>query len=100
MVLVVVVEVVYAICVIPENPEVRRCRLQPCKTAHRLIGVGITLWVGVLWNTPDALDGVIRRHQFLHHIHIRTLWSHGNINHLNSKILSDGKMAVISGNGA
>ena len=100
MILVMVIQVMDAVCIIPENTEIRCSRFQSCKTAYCFIRVGISLWVGILRNAPDTFDGRISGNQFLYHIHIRTFWSHRNIDHLNAKILGNSKVAVIARNRA
>ncbi len=100
VILVVVVQVMYPISVVPVNAEILCRRLQPGKTAHRLVRVGDALGVGVFGHAPDALNGVIGGHQLLHQIHIRAGGRHGHVDHLNAEILGNGKVAVVSRNGA
>ena len=59
MVLAVIVQMVDPVGVVPENTEVFRGGLQTGQPADRMIGIGDTGRVGVLGNTPDALDGFI-----------------------------------------
>ena len=87
------------ISIIPENTEIRCSRLQCSETSYSLIGVGISLRVGVFGYAPDTLDSGIFRHQFLYQIHIRSFGCHGHIDHFDSEMLRDSKMSVISGYG-
>ena len=87
-----------AIGIIPENSEILGSRSQSGQTAHRLIGVGNSAWVGVLGNTPDSLDGLVLCNQLLHQLHIRAFLVHRNIDHLNVKVFCNCKMSVISRN--
>ena len=89
-----------SVSVIPKNTEVRRCGLQSSKTADRFIRVRNSLWVGILWHAPDSLNALIFPHKPLHHVHIGSFHGHRDVDHLNAKILRDGKMAVVSGNRA
>jgi len=70
--------------------------MHACQTADSLIGIGITGRVGVFWNTPDSLYGRVGGHILLHQIHIRTICGHRNVDHLDTKIFSNGEMSVIS----
>ena len=96
-VLSVLIEMVHHISVIPINTEILCRRLQIGKPSYRLLRIGIALGVGILRHAPDSLDALIFRNQSFHHIHIRPLRGHRHIYHLNSKILCNRKMSVISG---
>ena len=86
--------------IVPVNPEILCRGLQIGEAADGLIGIGITLGIGVLRHAPDALDGRILCHQFFHQIHIRAFWGHGHVDHLDAKMLGDGKVPVIAGHRA
>ena len=96
----VVIEVVHAVGVIPEDPEVRRGRFQPGEAADRLVRIGNALGIGVFRNAPDALDRCVFTDQFFHDVHIGTGGSHRDGNHLDAEILGDREMAVIAGHWA
>ena len=96
VILLVVIQMVDAVCVIPVNTEILRRRLQACKTAHRLVRVGDTLRVGIFRHAPDALYRFVVVDIFLDHIHIRSVLRHRDIDHLNAKIFRDSKMTVVS----
>ena len=100
VILVLVIQVMDAVSIVPVNTEVLGCRLQAGKAAHRLVAVAIALGVGVLGNTPDALDGLVLPHQLLHHIHIRTCRRHGHIDHFKAEVLCNAEMPVIAGHRA
>ena len=87
----------YIIGIVPIDTEILCCRLQSCKSAHCLIGIGNSLRIGVLGHTPDSLDRRILTHQLLHHIHIRSFRCHGYVDHFDSEIFRDRKMPVITG---
>ena len=59
MVLPVIIQVVDPVGVIPENTEVLGGGLQTGQPADGMVRIGNTCRVGVLGNTPDALDGFI-----------------------------------------
>ena len=59
MVLPVIIQVVDSVGVIPENTEVLGGGLQTGQPADGMVRIGNTCRVGVLGNTPDALDGFI-----------------------------------------
>ena len=87
---------VNAVCIVPEDTEIFGCRLQRCKTADGFVRISVALRVGIFRHTPDTFDGIILCHQFFYQIHIRSFRSHRNIDHLDSEILGDREMAVIS----
>ena len=86
----------YAISIIPVDTEIRSGRFQSCKTADGLIGIAGSGRIGILRHAPDTLNAVILCHKFFHHIHVRAIRSHRNIDHLNAEILGNGKMTVIT----
>ena len=88
------------ISIIPKNTEIRCRRRKRCEASYGLIGIRISLRIGVLRYAPDAFDGGIFADQLLYQIHIRSFGSHGYIDHFNSEMLCDSKMSVISGNRA
>ena len=100
VVLLLVVQVVHAVGVVPEDAEIRRRGLQPGEAAHRLVAVGIALGVGILGHAPDALDGLVLGHQLLHQVHLGAGGRHGHGDHLDAEILGDGEVAVVAGHGA
>ena len=100
MILVMVIQVMDAIRIIPENTEIRSSRFQSCKAAYCFVRIGIPLWIGILRYTPDTLNRSIISYQLFYHIHIRTFRSHRNIDHLNAEILGNTKVTVISRNRA
>ena len=100
LLLLIVIEMMYTVSIIPVDTEIRCSRLQTGKTFNCVLWVSISLWIGIFRNTPDTLDCRIFTYQFLNHIHIWSLRSHRNIDHLNSKELCNLKMAVISRNRA
>ena len=95
-ILIIIIEMMDAVGIIPVNTEVRCCRFQSCKTLYGFFRVGVALWVGVFRNTPDSLDGCILTYQLLYHVHIRSLWSHRNIDHLDSEKFGDLEVTVIT----
>ena len=100
MVLLVLVQVMYAVRVVPEDPEVGSRRLKSRKSPDCLVRIGITRGIAVFWHTPDALDGIVLVDQLLDHIHVRSFRAKRDRNHLDAKIFRDREMSVISGNGA
>ena len=87
---------VYAVRVIPVNPEIGSGRFQPCKTANGLIRIGIACRVGIFRHAPDTLDALIFGYKLFNYIHIRSFFGHRYIDHLDAEILGDGKMSVIT----
>ena len=94
--LLIIIEMMNCVCIVPEDSKIICCRLKLCKALNCLIRVYNTLWVRVFWNTPDSLYRGIVIDIFLNHIHVRTILSHRDVYHLNSKLLCDCKMSVIA----
>ena len=88
------------ICIIPVNTEIFCCRFQSCKTTYRFVGIGDTLRVGIFRHTPDTFDCRIVVDVFFYHIHIRTIFVHRNVDHLDAEVLCDLEVTVISRNRA
>ena len=100
MILPVIVQMMNAVGIVPEDTEVRRSRLEFREAADRLIRVGIAGRVAVLGHAPDSLDRLVLAHQLLDHVHIGAAGIRGNRDHLYAKILCDRKVPVIAGNRA
>ena len=89
-----------AICVIPEYAKIIRSGFEIRKSPYCLIGVCNASGIAVFGNAPYTLDRRIAVDVFLDEIHIRSLVGHGNIDHLDTELLGDREMPVISGYGA
>lgn len=87
---------VHAVGVVPEDPEIRRRGLHRGQPVHRFVAVADPLRVGIERHAPDALDRVIFGDQLFDHVHIRTVLGHRHRNHLDSEVLADQKMAVVT----
>ena len=97
IILIKVIEVMDTVGIVPEDTEVFRCRLEPCKAADCLITVGIACRIRIFGNAPDALDGLVFRNKLFDHIHIRASGAHGNRDHADPEVFGDGKMSVVAG---
>ena len=95
-----IVEMMHAIGIIPENAEIGGGGLQPGEAAHRFIIVGNALGIGIFGHAPDALDGIILADQLFNQIHIRSVFFHRNADHLNAEMLANGEMTVVAGDRA
>ena len=100
IILIIVVQVMYIIGIVPVDAEILSRGLQPCEPAYRFIRISDALRIGILGNTPDSLNRRIFAHKLLHHIHVRAFRSHGNVDHLNPKILRNREMPVVTGHRA
>ena len=98
VVLFIFIEMVDSVSIIPVDSEILCCRVQLCETVYRLVGIGDSLWVGVFRYTPDPFHCRICAYKLFYHIHIRSGRSHWDIDHLDSKMLCNRKMSVISRN--
>ena len=82
-----VIEVVHAVGVVPEDTEVRRGRRHRGEPPHDLLGVGDARGVRVLRHAPDALDRVVGGCQALDLIHVGALGGHGHGDVLDAQIV-------------
>jgi len=95
-VLIVIIEMMNAVCVIPVDTEIRCCRFQMRKALYCFCWISISLWVGVFRHTPDSFDGCVFTDKLLYHIHVWSLWCHWHVDHFDSEEFCDLEMAVIS----
>ena len=89
-------KVMYAVCVIPEYSEILCLGRKVCKTLYRFIRIGDTLGVAVHRYAPYTLDKLVFAYQLLDHIHIGTVGSIRNGDHLYTHTLTDCKVSVIT----
>ena len=90
---------VQAIGVVPHDAEILRCRAQGGQAAHRVVGIGDAVGIGVHGHTPDALDQRIL-YQAFHRVHVGAGFGHLHGDELQAKILRHGKVPVITGSRA
>ena len=88
------------ISVIPEDAEIVRCGGHGCQLAHDLIAIRNAARIGILWHAPDALHRSIIRHEFLDHVHVGTIFVHGNRDHLDAECLGHAEVTIIARNRA
>ena len=100
IILTVIIEMVHAVGIVPEDTEIICGRLQTGEPAYGLIRIGDALRVGVLRYAPDTLDSRIGTDKVFHHVHIRTGRGHRNRNHLDSEVFRNLEVTVITGNRA
>ena len=93
-------EMVYAVCVIPENAEILSLRLEVCKTLYNCVGISNAGRVGVHRNAPDTLDLLVLGNQLLYSVHVRTVLKVINVDHLDTERLADSEVSVIAGSRA
>ena len=91
-------QMVYTICIIPENPEICCLRLQCCKPLYHFIAIYNPARIGVHRHAPDTLDAFIFCNQLFYDVHIRAIFVHRHIDQFHAKELRYCKMAVISRN--
>ena len=95
IVVIVVIQMVNGIRVIPVDPEILCLGLKRGEASDDLVGIGITLRVGVFRNAPDALYRFVLRDVLFDKIHIRSLRGHRNVYHLDAEIPGDPEVPVI-----
>ena len=96
----VVVQVVHAVGVVPEDAEVLRRARHGGQVPHSLVGVGGAVGVGVLRHAPDALHARVVGHQALHFVHVRAVRGHGNGHHADAERLGHAEVPVVAGHRA
>ena len=96
----VIVEMVHAVGVVPENAEVVGRALHGGQAAHHVVGVGHAAGVRVLRHAPDALHGGVAGHEALHLVHVGAVRRHGHGDHLDAEGLGDAEVAVVARSGA
>ena len=96
MILLPVIKVMDGISIIPVDSEILGRRPKPGKPTHRIIRIRDPLRVRILGHAPHPFYGLVLRHQFVDHIHIRPCGQHGNTDHLDAKVFRNGKMTVIA----
>ena len=89
-------QMVYAVCVVPEDTEVLCLRLQGCKTLYHCIAVYHAARIGVHGYAPDRLNGIVFCHQLFNDVHIRTVFLHGNVHQFHAQKFADSEVAVIA----
>ena len=95
-----VVQMMYAVSIVPEDTEVRCGRFQPREPTYSLIAVGDAGRVRVFRHTPDAFDGFVFGNEFFHNVHIRAGLCHRHRDHFDPKVFRDGKVAIVAGHRA
>ena len=91
------VNVMHAVGVVPEDAEIGSGGLHGCQTVHRLVGVAHALRIGVQRDAPDALHGVVGTGELLDHVHIGARRHHRDRDHFDAEVLADREMAVVAG---
>ena len=94
-----VVQVVHAVGVVPEDAEIGRGRGHLDQAAHGVLAKGDARGVGILGHAPDALDGVVGGNQALDLVHVGTVVSHRDRDVLDAQVGGDAKMTIVAGNG-
>ena len=92
-----IVQLVYGVCVVPEDPEIRCRGLHCCKQLHRFVRIRVAVRVRELRHTPDALHRRIRASQIVYRIHVRTVRRHLYRHHFNAQRPADREVTVVSG---
>ena len=86
----------YAVCIIPVDSEVFCRRLQIRKAEYCLVRVCDSLRIGIFRHAPDTFYCRILIYIFLYQIHIRSRRRHRDVDHLDSEVLCNTKVSVIS----
>ena len=89
-----------AVCVVPENAEIRSLGAQRGKPTYYGVAEYDSGRVLEFRHTPNAFYALVAGHQCFNHIHIRPIFAQGHGNQLEPKVLCHGKMPVIAWNRA
>ena len=95
-----VVQVVHAVGVVPEDAEIGRGRGHLDQATHGVLAKGDARGVGILGHAPDALDGVVGGNQALDLVHVGAVVGHRDGNVLDAQVGGDAKVTVVAGNRA
>ena len=95
-----VVEMMYAIGVVPEDAEIGRSAGHGCEACDGIVRVCDASRVGVLGDAPYSLDSIVFADEGFYFVHVRSVFVHADGNHLDAEKLGDGEVAVVSGNRA
>ena len=95
-----VVQVVHAVGVVPEDAEIGRGRGHLDQAAYGVLAKGDARGVGVLGHAPDTLDGIVGGNEALDLVHVGAVLGHGDGNVLDAQVGGDAKVAVVAGNRA
>ena len=96
----VVVEMMHAIRVVPENAEVARGAGHFRKAMNRFVGIRDAGGVGVLRHAPYALDGIVFGDKSLDFVHVGTVFVHRDGNHFDAVAFGNAEVAIVAGHGA
>ena len=95
-----VVQVVHAVGVVPEDAEIGRGRGHLDQATHGVLAKGDARGVGILGHAPDALDGIVGGDEALDFVHVGAVVGHRDGDVLDTQIGGDAKVAVVAGNRA
>ena len=95
-----VVQVVHAVGVVPEDAEIGRGRGHLDQATHGVLAKGDARGVGILGHAPDALDGIVGGDEALDLVHVGAVVGHRDGDVLDTQIGGDAKVAVVAGNRA
>ena len=95
-----VVQVVHAVGVVPEDAEIGRGRGHLDQAAHSVLAKGNARGVGILGHAPDTLDGIVGGNEALDLVHVGAVVGHRDGDVLDAQVGGDAKVAIVAGNGA
>ena len=95
-----VVQVVHAVGVVPEDAEIGRGRGHLDQAAHGVLAKGDARGVGILGHAPDTLDGIVGGNEALDLVHVGAVVGHRDGDVLDAQVGGDAKVAIVAGNGA
>ena len=95
-----VVQVVHAVGVVPEDTEIGRGCGHLDQAAHGILAKGDARGVGILGHAPDTLDGIVGGNEALDLVHVGAVVSHRDGDVLDAQVGGDTKVAIVAGNGA
>ena len=93
-----IVQVVHAVGVVPEDAEIGRGRGHLDQAAHSVLAKGDTRGVGILGHAPDALDGIVGGNEALDLVHIGAVVGHRDGDVLDTQVSGNSKVAIVTGN--
>ena len=95
-----VVQVVHAVGVVPEDAEIGRGRGHLDQATHGVLAKGDARGVGILGHAPDTLDGIVGGNEALDLVHVGAIIGHRDGDILDTQVGGDAKVTVVAGNRA
>jgi hypothetical protein len=85
--------------IVGKNGKIRRGCFHGGQSFHGVVGNRVSGGIGIGGNKKNSLDGGVRRSSFFDLFHIRPVFRHFDLDHLESHFGKEQEMPVIAGHG-